>query len=89
MLREEERARVQLHEDFALADRRKLQNEDRILVPEAREKPAIQKEGGHAIRPALNDIGKVQQELSSGVDGHSPRPILLHFGSTRSCHAAA
>jgi len=89
VLRKEEGARVQLHQDLPLADRRELQNEHCILVPEAREKPAIQKEGGHPIRPALNDIGKVQQKLSSGLDRDSTKPILLHLGSTRCCHAAA
>src|SRR2546423_6719199 len=89
VLAKEERIRVQLHQDLALADRRELQNEHSIIVPETREKPAIQKEGRHAIRPPLRDFGKVQQKSSSGLDRHSTNPTLLHLGSTRNRHAAA
>jgi hypothetical protein len=53
VLGEEEGAGVELHEDLALTDRAHLQHEDRIVVSESRKKAAIQKEGGHAIRPAL------------------------------------
>src|SRR5256714_12167238 len=89
MVCKEERARVQLNQDLALADRRELQNEHFILVPEAREKSALQKEGRHAVRPAFRDFGKAQQKLSSGLNSYPTKPTLLNFGSTWNCHAAA
>ena len=56
VLGEEERSWVELHQDLALADRRQLENENRIVVAEAGEKPAIQKKRWHSIRPALDNV---------------------------------
>jgi len=53
VLGEEEAGGIELHQSITVAYRPKLQHQDRIVVPEAREKTAIQEEGRHAIRSPL------------------------------------
>ena len=72
VLGEEEGTWVQLHEDLALADRRELHNEHRIIVAEAREESAIKKEGRHAVGAALDDIRQAEQQAASGGNRYSP-----------------
>ena len=42
VVREEECGGIDLHQDVAVVDRRELQNEDLVIVPESSEKPTVQ-----------------------------------------------
>ncbi len=58
---EEECARIQFHEAFPLADRGQLHHENGIIIAKPSEKPIIQKEGRHPIRPSFGHARKVEQ----------------------------
>src|SRR5256886_5772651 len=89
VLSEEEGMWIQLHQDITLADPCQLKHENRVIVAESCEKPTIQEEGRHAIRPALRNVGKLKQQPARFNDAHAPPPGLgclrLTRGHTSRC----
>src|SRR5439155_17500786 len=91
MVGEEERARVELHEHVAFADRGQLYDEHRIAIPKPREKAAIQEERRHPIGAALDHVGKLAQHALDFRDPyaarlrhdafHCQRPAMVVFGN--------
>src|SRR5436853_3716358 len=63
-------------QDITLADRCHLKHENRVIVAESCEKPTIQEEGRHAVRPALRNVGELKQQLARFNDAHAPPPGL-------------
>lgn len=70
MLGKEEGAGLELHQRLPVADRPKLQHQDRVVVSESREKTTIQrkttiqKERRKAIRSALRDVREPEQQAA-------------------------
>jgi len=85
VLGEKEGAGVELHQDVTLADGPQLQHQNRIVIPESRQKAAIEKEGGHAIRAALRDVREPQQQAARVLDSDSTR--LGFLGTILAWHA--
>src|SRR6266513_2546946 len=73
VLSEEEGMWIQLHQDITLADPCQLKHENGVIVAESCEKPTIQEEGRHAIRPALRNVGESEQQPARFNDAHAPR----------------
>src|SRR5436853_5840863 len=59
-------------QDITLADRCQLKHENRGIVAESCEKPTIQEEGRHALRPALRNVGELKQQPARFNDAHAP-----------------
>lgn len=64
MLGKEEGAGLELHQRLPVADRPKLQHQDRVVVSESCEKTTIQKERRKAIRSALRDVREPEQQAA-------------------------
>ncbi len=73
VVRHEAGAGVELQEDVAVADLRELEDEHRVVIPEAGEEVAVDEERGQAVRPAFSDAGEVEQQLARVREAHAPR----------------
>src|SRR5437899_12666698 len=77
------RNRARNRQDITLADRCQLKHENRVIVAESCEKPTIQEEGRHAVRPALRNVGELKQQPARFNDAHAPPPGLRCLRLTR------
>ena len=64
VLGEEESVGIELYEDVPLGDGAELEDENGIIVAEAREETTTQEEGWQAIRPACGDVREREQEAA-------------------------
>src|SRR5437879_6897928 len=76
VLGKEEGAWIQLHQDITLADRCQLEHENRVIVAESCEKPTIQEEGRHTIRPAPPTVGELRKNPPASTAATARPPAL-------------
>ncbi len=77
VLGEKESLRIDLHQNVPIGDRLELEDEDRVVIAESREEPAVHEERGHPVGRAFDDPVELQDQLPGVGNGNAAS--VSHF----------